>query len=167
MLTKNIIRFIVLILVQTLGVNHINFGGFLNPYIYVLFILLLPFEIPGWLLLILSFVLGISVDIFSNTPGIHAAASTFMAFCRPGVLRILAGNKEYEQGMKPNLVQMGFNWFLAYTLLLVFLHHLFFFLTEDFRLSEILSNLTRIFLSTAFSSILILLLMFIFSSRKS
>ena len=87
MYTKNIIRFVVLILVQVLVLNHINFFGYLDPYLYVLFILMLPFEIPGWMLLISAFLLGLGIDLFSGTSGIHTAASVFMAFCRPAMLR--------------------------------------------------------------------------------
>lgn len=75
---KYAIMFVSLVLVQVLILNNIQFSGFVNPYVYVLFILLLPFTIPGYLLLGLSFLMGISIDIFSNTLGLHAAASVFL-----------------------------------------------------------------------------------------
>ena len=76
---KNIIRFVVLVFIQVAILNNIQISGFINPYMYVLFILLLPFETPNWILLVLSFFLGLSIDIFSNTLGMHASASVFMA----------------------------------------------------------------------------------------
>ncbi|MDD3744123.1 MAG: rod shape-determining protein MreD, partial [Lentimicrobiaceae bacterium] len=72
---KDILRFIVLVAVQVLILNQIDFGGYIDPALYLLFILLLPFEVPGWLLLIASFSLGFCIDIFSHSIGLHAAAS--------------------------------------------------------------------------------------------
>ena len=60
---KNIIRFVVLVFIQVAILNNIQISGFINPYMYVLFILLLPFETPNWILLVLSFFLGLSIDI--------------------------------------------------------------------------------------------------------
>src|SRR5581483_10393034 len=92
---SNILRFIFLILFQVLVLNNIQLGGYINPYGYVLFILLLPVETPKWLLLLLSFSIGISLDMFSNTMGLHAAACVFMAYCRPRVLRIISPREGY------------------------------------------------------------------------
>lgn len=86
---RNIFRFIVLVLIQVLILNNIEFSGYINPFLYVLFILLLPFETPAWLLLVSGFALGLTVDLFMNTPGLHAAATVLTAFVRPFVLRIL------------------------------------------------------------------------------
>ena len=66
---KNLIRFVVLVLIQVMILNNIQVSGFINPYMYVLFILLLPFETPNWLLLLLSFFLGLSVDVAAITKG--------------------------------------------------------------------------------------------------
>lgn len=82
-LLKYTIMLVVLVLLQVLLLNNIQFSGYINPYMYVLFILLLPFETPRYLLLLLGFFLGLLVDIFSNTPGFHASATTFLAFCAP------------------------------------------------------------------------------------
>ena len=61
---KNTLRFVILVFIQVAILNNIQISGFINPYVYVLFILLLPFETPNWVLLVLSFFLGLSVDIF-------------------------------------------------------------------------------------------------------
>jgi len=78
--TRNILRMFILILFQVFVLNNIQVSGYINPYMYVLFILLLPFETPRWLLLISGFAIGISIDLFANTPGMHASATVFMAF---------------------------------------------------------------------------------------
>lgn len=167
LLLINIMRFLLLIPLQVLILDNINLGGHINPYLYVFFILLLPFEIPGWLLLIASFSIGLMVDVFSGTPGMHAAASTFMAFLRPMVIRSVGTNKEFETGMQPSIRDMGFQWFLTYSSILVFLHHLFLFLVEIFRFTRFFDTLQRAFLSTIFTIILIVISQFIFMKSTS
>ena len=109
-LPRNILRFIVLVLLQVWVLNNIQFSGFVNPYMYVLFILLMPFETPGWLLLIMAFTLGFTVDLFEHTPGLHSTASVFMAFLRPTVLKILSPRDDYEPNTFPRVYYYGFNW---------------------------------------------------------
>ena len=96
-----ILLFLVSVLVQVLIMNNMQFSRFVNPYFYVLFILLLPINFPRYLLLILGFVLGITIDVFSNTPGIHASSAVFMAFLRPYVIN--ASNVDEQDHKKPLL----------------------------------------------------------------
>lgn len=156
-LPRNILRFIVLVLLQVWVLNNIQFSGFVNPYMYVLFILLLPFETPGWMVLILSFFLGVTVDMFTDTIGMHASASVFMGFLRSYVLQSISPRDGYETGTFPRVYYYGFVWFLKYSILLVFLHHLFLFSIEVFNFKTYHLVLLRTILSTIFSSILILL----------
>ena len=154
----NILRFVLLILLQVLVLNNINLGGYLNPYVYVMFILLLPFETPKWLLLLSAFVLGFTVDIFTASMGMHAAAATFMAFLRPSVSRIIHSRKEYEPGIKPGINDLGIRWFFSYTLILVFAHNLVLFFVEVFRFEEFFSTMSRVILSTLLSTLLIIII---------
>ncbi len=162
----NIVRFIILVLLQALIFNKINLGGYLNPYVYVMFILLLPFETPKWLLLISAFFLGLSVDMFSGTIGMHAAAATFMAFLRPSVTRIIRSKREYESGVLPGINDLGIVWFVSYSLLLVFLHHLIYFYLEVFRFSEFFPSLIRVIGSTLLTTAMIVLLDLLFKPEK-
>ncbi len=157
LLPRNIFRFIFLILLQVWVLNNIQFSGFINPYMYVLFILLLPFETPGWLVLVLSFFLGLSIDMFTDTIGMHTSASVFMGFLRSFVLQGIAPRDGYETGTFPRIYYYGFTWFLKYSVLLVFLHHLFLFSVEAFTFTNYHLVLLRTILSTIFTSILILL----------
>jgi rod shape-determining protein MreD len=75
--------FVLLILLQVLLFNNIQFSGYINPYIYVMFILLLPVEIPAWLMLLLSFATGVIIDYFSGSPGVHSSATVLAGFVRP------------------------------------------------------------------------------------
>ena len=163
--TRNILRMFILILFQVLVLNNIQVSGYINPYMYVLFILLLPFETPRWLLLISGFAIGISIDLFANTPGMHASATVFMAFLRPYVLKLFMPHDEYEPGSYPRLYYYGFTWFLKYSLVLVFFHHTFLFYAEAFRITFFFHTMLRVVLSTLFSVFLIVLSQF-FIYRK-
>jgi rod shape-determining protein MreD len=163
---KNIFRFFLLIFIQILVLNNIQLNGFINPYLYVLFILMLPFETPKWLVMIFSFLIGLSVDIFSDSPGMHAAASTFMAFCRPMVLKIIQPRDGYEFTLKPTISQMGISWFLTYSSILVFLHHLVYFYIEIFRFNEFFAIFTRVILSSIFTLLLIIFSQLLFTKPK-
>jgi rod shape-determining protein MreD len=147
----------VLVLVQILVLNNIQVSGYIVPHFYVLFILLLPFETPRWLLLPAAFALGITVDLFTQTPGMHTAATVFMAFLRPWVLEMSSPRDGYEPGSFPRLYYYGFQWFLRYTVILVLAHHFILFYIEVFRFSEFFSTLLRVLLSSLFSVILIML----------
>ena len=157
LLARNIIRFIVLVLAQVLIINNIQVSGFIVPYLYVLFILLMPFETPKWLLMVSAFALGLSIDLFTQTPGMHAAASVLMAFLRPFVLEMIAPRDAYEAGTFPRVYYYGFQWFLRYTVILVLAHHFILFYIEVFRFSEFFSTFLRVLLSSLLSIILIML----------
>ncbi|BBE19331.1 rod shape-determining protein MreD [Aquipluma nitroreducens] len=155
-LGKYVIMFFVLVLVQVLILNNIQFSGLVNPYIYILFILLLPFTIPGYFLLGISFILGISIDIFGNTPGIHAGATVLLGFLRPGIAQLVSSRELIEKGTMPSMAQLGFASFIKYTVISVLIHHLFLFFAEAFSFSDFFETLLRWILSSIFSIIIIL-----------
>ena len=152
----NITRFVVLVLLQVLIFSNIELNGYINPYIYILFILLIPFEVPGWLLLITGFLLGLAVDLFYLTPGMHASASVFAAFIRPYVLQYFSPRDGYETGTKPRVYYYGLSWFAKYSAILVFAHHFFLFAVEIFRFSEFHIIIVKTIISAAISTIIIL-----------
>jgi len=164
-IVKNIIRFIVLILLQVTVFNNIQLSGFINPYVYILFILLLPFETPPWILLFLSFFMGLSIDVFSNTIGIHASACVFMAFLRPFVLNLISVRDNYESDIEQGLSIYGFSWFFKYALILTLAHHSFLFIVEVFSFHNFGDTLVRVILSSIFSLILIIISQFIISKK--
>jgi hypothetical protein len=112
-------------------------------------------------LLISGFLLGISVDIFSDTLGLHASASVFMAFLRPYVLSVISPREGYESGTYPRVFYYGFTWFLHYAVILVVMHHLFLFYFEVFRFSEFFRTFLRVVLSSSFSIAIIVLSQYI------
>jgi hypothetical protein len=163
---SNLFRFFFLILLQVIILNNIGLYNMVNPYLYVMFILLLPLETPLYLLLGLSFAMGLSIDIFSNTGGMHAAACTLMAFVRPLVLLIITPRGGYEHQPVPNLRNMGIQWFLTYSVILVLVHHLLLFQLEIFRIDEFLITFTRSILSSVFTLVLIFIAQYLTGSSK-
>ncbi|NTW31346.1 MAG: rod shape-determining protein MreD [Bacteroidetes bacterium] len=166
LISRNIIRFIFLVLFQVIVLNNIQLNGYINPYLYVLFIIMLPFETPKWLLIISSFLLGLFIDIFSGTIGVHAAACVFLAYCRPAVLRVVSSKKEYEQGIYPIIRDLGFRWFFSYSLILVSVHHILLFFLEAFSFREFFSTFFRSFLSIIFTMLLIVISQYIMYRPK-
>lgn len=150
--------FVLLLLIQLLLMDNIQFSGYINPYIYVLFIILLPFETPAWLVLLLSFFTGLVIDLFNGTPGMHTSASTVAGFIRPYMLRIIAPREDYEQGAMPGIKQYGLRWFLIYVSVIVLFHHFVLFYIEVFRFAAFFSTLLRVILSSLFSTGFILII---------
>jgi rod shape-determining protein MreD len=163
---KYISAFIILIFVQVLILNHIQLNGLINPYLYVLFILMLPFDTPLWLVLTSSFLIGLGVDIFSDSLGMHAAAATFAGYCRPLVMGVIKPRDGYEFSNKPTIRDMGMIWYVTYASLVVFLHHFVYFFIEIFRLSEFLSVFLRVIISTVFTMLLIILSQVLFTKPR-
>ena len=149
------LQFLVLVLLQVFILNHIQLGGYVNPYLYILFILILPINTPKWLLLVLGFILGLTIDLFTHTPGMNSSATVLIAFIRPYILEIIAPREGYEKDSSPRVKLYGFTWFLRYTVILVFVHHFFLFFIEVFRFTDFFYTFGRVILSTAFSTILI------------
>ncbi len=157
-----LIRFVFLLAVQVLVLNHVQWSGYINPYVYVFFILMLPIETPNWLLLISAFIIGLLVDMFANTGGMHAAACVFTAFARPGVLGLIAPRDGYEPETDLSPQAMGLKWFVTYVSILIFLHHLVFFYVEVFRFSEFFITFYKAILNSIITILLIVLGQYLF-----
>ncbi len=166
LLARNVLRFIFLIIFQVLILNNVQLGGFINPYLYVFFILMLPIDIPGWLLLLLAFVMGLSIDLFENTAGMHTSASVFMAFCRPYLLSMISPREGFDRGSVATIQKFGIGWMLTYAGILILLHHFALFYLEIFRFSSFFSTLLRVILSSAFTLGLVIVSQYLFSTVK-
>lgn len=163
---RNSVRFIVLVLLQVLLIRNIELGRFINPFVYVLFLIVLPFETPKWSLLPIAFLLGITIDMFDNTIGLHAAACVLVAYVRPAVLNLFSPRDGYEAGTQPTAQYLGIPWFLSYAGILVLLHHFTLFFLEAFRFSEFFSTLLRALISSIATLVLILVIQFLFNRKK-
>ncbi|GAB3911638.1 rod shape-determining protein MreD [Mucilaginibacter boryungensis] len=162
----NIVRFLALIFVQVFLLKNITLYNLSIPYLYILFILLLPFETPNILLFALSFILGLTIDTFYDTPGLHAAACVLLALVRILFISITVQKDGFDNDPEPTLSIMGFRWFFTYALILTLFHHFFLFNLEVFRLSEIQYTFTRFILSSIFTVFLMLVSGLLFFRRK-
>lgn len=160
----NIARFIVLVLVQGLVLNHINFLGYINPYIYILFIILYPVKNNRSLFIFLSFLLGLSVDIFSDSGGVHAAASVTIAFLRPGFLKSVFGALYEHQTIKFSNIDFAPK--LSYISLVTIVHHFILFTLEIFSLSKIILVAQKTLFSSIFTIIICILVTIIFTRKN-
>ncbi|GAB5399016.1 MAG: rod shape-determining protein MreD [Aureisphaera sp.] len=160
----NIVRFLSLVLVQVFILNQINLGGYINPYLYPLFILVFPLTGNKSWLIFLSFVLGLTIDMFSDSGGVHAAASIFIAWIRPVALKYSFGVSYQLNTLK--ISTAPFSQQLIYIFSMVFLHHLMLFSMEIFNVNQILLILKSTLFCGIFSGILMVFSVLLFS-RKS
>ncbi|MCC6371343.1 MAG: rod shape-determining protein MreD [Bacteroidia bacterium] len=163
---KNIFRFILLLLAQVLIIQNINLSSYIILLPYVLVILILPFETNRLIVLGASFLLGVCIDYFYDSSGIHASACTIMGFARYYVLKYIAPREGYDVGVRPTVEDMGLEWFLRYAGTLILIHHFFLFYIEIFRASEFFKTLLRVILSSIATFGFIYLIQFLFLNNK-
>lgn len=162
----NSIRFIILIVTQVFLLKNIGYYNLSIPYLYILFILLLPFGIPNGILFLLAFLTGLTIDVFYDTLGLNAAACTVLAFVRIVFINLTVQRDGFDNEPDPSLGIMGFRWFVFYAIILTFFHHLILFSFETFKFSELGYTLIRVLLSTLFTVLLILITEFAFFRKK-
>lgn len=164
-ISAHTIRFIVLVFAQVIIFNHINFLGYINPYPYILFIILYPVKNNRMLFLLLSFILGLTIDMFLDSGGMHAAASLVVAYARPIFLKSSFGMIYEHQTIKFNTVEFGSK--LTYIAFLTAVHHIVLFTLEIFSASKIILTLQKALFSSIFTILLCVLLTIIFSRNKT
>ena len=157
-------RFFILVLVQVLIFNHINFLGYINTYIYVLFILLFPAKNNRTLFVFISFLLGFCVDVFSDSGGVHAAACVSLAYIRPVFLKFTFGTVYDYQSVKFH--QTDFSSRFTYFSSLILIHHFILFSLEIFNISKILLILQKTLFSGIFTILLCLIITLLFSPKR-
>lgn len=162
----NLVRFVVLIFFQVFLLKNIGYYNLATPFLYILFILLLPFEISNGLLFFLAFITGLTVDVFYDTPGLNAAACTVLALVRILFISVTVQRDGFDNEPEPSLGIMGFRWFFFYTLTLTLFHHLALFTIETFRFTEFSYTMMRVVLSSALTILLVLVAEFIFFRKK-
>lgn len=152
---QNILRFIFLILLQVFILDNIQFMGYINPMIYVLFILSLPVRFPKWALLILAFIMGLIIDVFSNTAGMHSFALVFAAFLRTPVINIFTSLDE-GSNPTPSFHTFGVSAYVKYVVILVLIHHFILFFIESFSFLHLTLLIPKIIISSTVTILLIL-----------
>lgn len=154
---KNIARFALFILLQVFVLNKIpHLHRFISPYIYYLFILWLPFSVSRQWLLLIGFFTGLTLDYFTMTPGLHAAACTLVAYFRPFVIGILTPKDTSEFNYRePSPLAMQWTPYAVYVLILTLLHHGYMVLLEWLSFGSFLDFLIKVVATTGISMLLI------------
>ncbi|HQW45440.1 MAG: rod shape-determining protein MreD [Bacteroidetes bacterium] len=172
---KFMINFIVIMMVQLFILNDIVIKSSITlmgipvfiPLIYPLILLLLPVNTPHWLTMLLGFMVGITMDLFSNTPGVHASACVVLGYVRPYLLNLFFQQNIKELGdTVPTLFRMGFRSFLLYILFALVIHHCYYYIIQIWSFKNILLIVYKTILSTLLSIILIILSQLIFAKKE-
>ncbi len=167
-IVKNIVRFCVLILFQVYVLDKIRLHQMVTPYIYFIFILWLPFKINRTLLMLLSFILGMTLDSFRHHPGFHAAACVLMAYVRPFIINLMIPQEGAETNYEePSFRSMGGMLpYLIYSGLLILLHNSWLFLLEAWQFADVWYFFLKTLLSTAIGLLLVLITELLFSRNQ-
>ncbi|HAR20380.1 MAG TPA: Rod shape-determining protein MreD [Cytophagales bacterium] len=162
---KLISNFFLLFLVQIFFFKFGIFGvAFCFPYLF--FLLLLPMSTPKGLLLMVGFGYGLLIDVFFDSPGLHAAACTLLSYLRPNVISAITPAGGYDEYTPISVHILGFRWVVSYTLLLIGAHHFMLFFLEAFTFMHFFLTLMKIIFSTLLTSFLFILMQYMISSKK-
>lgn len=165
-LLKNSLRFVLFLLVQTLILNQIEIGFGIQLMIYPLFIMLLSFDTGVLSLLAISFTLGICIDAFSNTFGLHTSSLLVFSFLRPVIFKLFDSREGYDLLLEPTVLNMGNGWFIKSFGLLLLIHHFWFYLLEMFKLNDMGYVLQKTVYSLPLSFFLCVLLQYLFVNKQ-
>lgn len=157
--------FFILVLIQVLILNNIHFLGYINPIVYILFVFLYPIKKEKGSLLIISFLLGLSIDFFSNSGGSNAAAMTLIAYLRLPILHIIQNKSEFDY-LLFDIKKLNFMQMTTYIISLTFIHHIVVFFLEYYKLQGVFSILNRAFFTGLFTSLLIAFSIALFIKNK-
>ena len=139
--------FLGLVLLQVLVFNQMHIGGYATPFFYIYFILKFNSRIKRNELVLWGFILGLVVDVFSNTPGLNSSVATCLAFFRSPIIRLVT-LRDMDEGFRPGVQSMGFSSFFRYSLLSCGLFCTLFFLIDTFSFYDIMSLCLKIVTST-------------------
>lgn len=163
-LLLNSARFVLLLLAQVTIFNKIDFLGYINPFPYILFIILYPVNGNKSGLLIASFLLGLILDLFMDSGGVHAASCVILAYIRPSLFKFSFGLSYEYQTVRINdsLTPERF----SFIFLAVVIHHVILFLLEIFTLDFFWSILLKALISTIFTIIISILIIYLIKPNK-
>ena len=156
------ILFVSLLLLQVLILNNIRFLGYINPYLYIVFVFIYPIRINRFPFLIFSFILGLLVDTFANSGGVHAFSILFIAYIRLFFIKSIFKKTESEY-QSFSLSLESFDKVFNYVAILTVIHHFLLFLLINFSFSNFINVLLNTLFSTIFTLVLYFLGRFLFT----
>ena len=162
---NNTIRFIVLLFLQVFVLNHVNIFGHINPMVYIVWVFLFPVRKTRGVFLILSLLLGISIDFFSDSGGINAFAITFIAYFRLPILMAVLRRSDLDY-MQFNIKTLSANKIILYISILTLMHHFIVFSLEYFSFGEILNIISKTIVTSIFTILISFLGITLFAKKK-
>lgn len=162
---KNALRLVALVLLQVMILDNVQMGSFINPYPYIYLVLILPVTIGRVWLLLIGFALGLVMDMFSGTGGMHTAATTLIAYYRPLLLKAQSPREGFELNAVPNIRLFGIGWFVGYAALLTLMHHFALFILEVLSFGDFFRVLLRTLLSGGMT-LTIMMMMELMTTRE-
>lgn len=159
------ILFLLLVLAQSLVFDQIEPGFGIHIMIYPMFVFLLPFNMRPVNLMFISFVFGLTLDLLTNSFGLHTSSLVFLAYFRPQLYKLLEPRDGYEVGQIATIVEMKRSWFIRAYGIGILVHHFVFFTLEIFKFSDLLFILQKTILSSIISFVMIFFIQLIFFSR--
>lgn len=163
---RNIIRALGLLLFQILVLNNVYLGGYITPFFYVLFLLMLPTNTPKMLMLAIGFVSGFTIDIFSNMLGFHTFAATLITFCRITFADKILTRGEVVTIEIPSIRSVAIAPALYYLFLLFFIYNFAYYALISFSFGDILQILFSSLMSTLAVWILAILYQVLFLKKN-
>lgn len=167
-LLKNIIRFTLFILIQFFVLFQVKpLHQFIVPYLYFLYILWLPFNTPRLALTFTGFVFGLTLDYFTKSPGLHAAACTLIAYVRPFLISVLISQEGADQNYRsPSVTSMGLAPYATYVVILTLLHHTYLIFLEWMDFGNFWYFMGKVLGTTGVSLLLILVTEILFYRKQ-
>jgi len=162
----SILGFFLYFAVQVFVLKNVVLFGTAFSFLYVLYILIFPLEIKTIPLMIISFLLGFSIDMFYDTLGMHTASLVLVAFLRKSWLNVHTPTGGFDDNTQPTVLNMGFGWFVTYALPLIFVHHLTFFFIDYLGTDFYLPVIIRTFSSVVFTFMLAIIAQMLFYKKK-
>jgi hypothetical protein len=163
---QQIILFIVYLLYQGMILQNVVVYHTAFCYLYVLYLILLPVEANPMILMGIGFLMGFAVDLFYESIGLHAFASVMIMYVRNYWLNSLTPQGGYDSNSVPSVAMNGVQWFLVYSMPLIFLHHALLFFMEAGGFGMFWYTLWKVLTSTIFTTVVILIAQFLFPGRR-
>lgn len=159
--------FLLFVALQVFLFMHFSLlNGMALCFVYITFILMIPYEVSHVMLMVLAFFLGLVIDIFYNTPGVNASASVAIAFLRPYIIKLLTPRGGYDEGVEISVYSLGIRWFFTYAALMVLIHHFILFMIWTISFGNVLLTLGKTVGSTLFTLAVVVLIQYLIHTPR-
>jgi hypothetical protein len=161
-----IISFFLYLIIQVLVLKNLVLFGTAFCFLYILYILLLPINVKTVHALLIAFIMGMGVDLFYDTMGVHTASILLVAFVRKRWIQTITPTGGYEDDLQPSLLNLGIGWFFIYGFPLILIHHSLFFYIENIGTNLFFSVVQKVISSAVFVFIMSIIVQLLFYSRR-